>query len=46
MKQLNIRQSVAFLTLFDIGGGHDGPPNVFDHCTQKLRGRKLKLDDF
>ena len=35
------------LTLFDMGGGHDGPSqNVFDHCAQTLRRRKLKLGDF
>ena len=35
-----------FLTLFDMGG-HDGPPqNVFDHCAQMLRKRKLKLFTF
>ena len=29
------------------GGGHDGPSqNVFDHCAQTLRRRKLKLGDF
>ena len=28
------------------GGEHDGPQNVFDHCAQTLRGRKLKLGDF
>ena len=33
------------LTLFDMGG-HDGPRNVFDHCAQTLRKRKLKLGDF
>ena len=37
------------LTLFDIGGGgggHDASQNVFDHCAQTLRERKLKLGDF
>ena len=38
------------LTLFDMGEGHDAPPpqkkNVIDHCTQKLRRRKVKLGDF
>ena len=35
------------LTLFDMGGGHDGPPqNVFAHFAQTLRRRKLKLGDF
>ena len=37
------------LTLFDMGGGHDAPPpkkNVFEHCAQTLRRRKLKLGDF
>ena len=33
------------LTLFDMGG-HNGPQNVFDHCAQTLRRRKLKLGDF
>ena len=28
-----------------MGGGHDGPQNVFDHCAQALRRRKLKLGD-
>ena len=28
-------------------GGHDAPPqNVFDHCAQTLRRKKLKLCDF
>ena len=34
------------LTLFDMGGGHDGPKNVFNHCAETLRRRKLKLCDF
>ena len=34
------------LTLFDMGGGHDAPQNVFDHCAQTLWRRKLKLGDF
>ena len=29
-----------------MGGGHDGPQNVFDHRAQTLRKRKLKLGDF
>ena len=33
------------LTVFDIGG-HDDPQNVFGHCAQTLRKRKLKLGDF
>ena len=35
------------LTLFDIEreGGHYGSQNVFHHCAQTRRGRKLKLDD-
>ena len=37
--------STTGLTLFDMGG-HDAPPNVFDHCFQTLRRRKLKLVDF
>ena len=24
-----------------MGGGHDGPKNVFDHCAQTLKRRKL-----
>ena len=32
------------LSLYDMGGmGHDGPQNVFDHCAQMLKKRKLKL---
>ena len=27
-------------------GDHDGPQNVFVHCAQTLKRRKLKLDDF
>ena len=39
--------SMRYLTLFDMGGGgHDGPPNIFDHCAQTLSRRKLKLGDF
>ena len=37
------------LTLFDMGGGgggHDSSQNVFDHCAQTLRRRKLKLSNF
>ena len=35
------------LTLFDMGGGGMmAPQNVFDHCAQTLRRRKLKLGDF
>ena len=33
------------LTLFDMGG-MVVPQNVFDHCAQMLRRRKLKLGDF
>ena len=29
-----------------IGGGHDGPQNVFDHGAQMLRSSKLKLGGF
>ena len=36
---------LVHLTLFDMGG-HDAPQNVFDHCAQTLRKRKLKLGDF
>ena len=36
----------TLLTLFDMGRGHDGPQNVFDHCAKTLRRRKLKLGDF
>ena len=45
---LNNEMIRLLLTLFDIegGGGHDGPQNVFDHCAQLLRRRKLKLGDF
>ena len=40
-------EAELLLTLFDMGGGgHDAPKNVFDHCTQTLRKRKLKLGDF
>ena len=37
-----------FLTLFDMGGGGGimAPQNVFAHCAQKVRRRKLKLGDF
>ena len=35
----------AELTLFDMGI-HDGSQNVFDHCAQTFRRRKLKLGDF
>ena len=38
--------SKNIVTLFDMGGGHDGPPNVFDHCAQALGRRKLKLGNF
>ena len=37
------------LTLFDIGGGGGGmmaSQNVFDHCAQTRRRRKLKLGNF
>ena len=34
------------LTLFDMGGGMMAPQNVFAHCAQTLRRRKLKLGDF
>ena len=34
------------LTLFDMGGGMMAPQNVFDHCAQMLRRKKLKLGDF
>ena len=27
-----------------MGGGHDGPQNVFDHCAQTLRRRKLTFN--
>ena len=33
------------LTLFDMGAMM-APQNVFDHCAQTLRRRKLKLGDF
>ena len=38
--------TIFCFTLFDMGGGHDGPQNVFDHCAHTLRRRKLKLCDF
>ena len=34
------------LTQFEMRGGHDDPQNIFDHCAQTLRRRKLKLGDF
>ena len=37
-----------YLTQFDMeggGGGHD-IKNVFDHCAQTLKRRKLKVGDF
>ena len=37
------------LTLFDMGGMMSPPPtpqNVFDHCVQTRKRRKLKLGDF
>ena len=34
----------SFLTLFDMRGMM-APQNVFDHCAQTLRRRKLKLGD-
>ena len=40
---------VFLLTLFDMregGGGMMAPQNVFDHCAQTRRRRKLKLGDF
>ena len=36
---------IVILTLFDIGGMM-GPQDVFDHCAQMLKKRKLKLGDF
>ena len=36
---------ILFLTLFDMGA-MKAPQNVFDHCAQTLRRRKLKLGDF
>ena len=33
------------LTLFDMGAMM-APQNVFDHCAQTLKRRKLKLGDF
>ena len=35
-----------FLTLFNMEEGMMAPKNVFDHCAQMLRGRKLKLGSF
>ena len=37
---------MTMLTLYDIGDGHDAHKNVFDHCTQTVRRRKLNLGDF
>ena len=34
------------LTPFDMGGAMMAPQNVFDHCAQMLRRRKLKFADF
>ena len=34
------------LILFHMGGGMMAPQNVFYHCAQTLRTRKLKLADF
>ena len=34
------------LTLFDLGGVMMTPQNVFDHCAQTPRRRKLKFGDF
>ena len=36
--------SNEYLTLFDMGDIM-APQNVFDHCAQTLRRRKLKLSD-
>ena len=52
MADVNYLQSVVFQTCStfqlysSLGGGHDAPQNVFDHCAQTLRRRKLKLGDF
>ena len=32
-----------FLTLFDMGGGHDAPPKVFHHCAQRLSTEHQKV---
>ena len=43
-ERLSLSKAI-FLTLFDMGT-HGGPQNVFDHCAQTRRRRKLKLGDF
>ena len=37
---------LEILTLFDMGGGMMAPQNVFNHCAQTLRRRKLEFGDF
>ena len=37
---------VQLTGIFDMWGGMMVPQNVFDHCAQTLRRRKLKLGDF
>ena len=45
-----VLQAKALLNPIQRGGGEGGmvphSKNVFDHCAQTLRRRKLKLDDF
>ena len=42
---VSVNRNFGSLTLFDMGGMM-APQNVFDHCAQTLRKRKLKLGDF
>ena len=44
VSQTNV--SNLYLTLPFKSIRHDAPQNVFDHCAQTLRWRKLKLGDF
>ena len=44
---IGLSPTMSFFNPIDIGGwGHDGPQNVFDHCAQTRRRRKLKLGEF
>ena len=48
-KSIHLDSMDSVLILFDMG--EEGlcpppPPNVFDHCTQTLKRKKLKLSDF
>ena len=38
-----LSKDLTEITPFDMGGGH--PKNVFHHCAQMLKRRKLKLGD-